>query len=365
MRQRAKRRDVKRFALSVIPLVLAACGPSEKTVSMTTSGDGVAAPAYDVGVTTVMINEFIPAEVWYPAPEGSGSTETYDVRDYAPFIVQSMLTGDAPSTYAYAAARDADVAQGKFPVVLFSHGFGGFRTQSTFLTAHLAAKGMIVIAPQHPSRDLAAVLSGGMFDTEDPQTHLLESLEFLADDTSRFAAHVDVERVATLGHSAGGGTALATALDDRIDGFVSMASGRLGPAGEGKMPNKPSFFLAGTVDKIVPAARTEEAYEAAESPSLLWTIDGVGHNGFDDLCTFGNGLGIVGVALASGLEGLLDMQPQMRSLGEDGCVPPSRPVDETFPVIRDAVTSWLTSLFDGAPTAPEVPNGLGIAVSTK
>lgn len=332
---------------------------------MKTNAAGVAAPSHDVGVTTVMINEFIPAEVWYPAPKGSGSTDTYDVRDYAPFIVQSMLTGDAPSTYSYAAARDADVAQGEFPVVLFSHGFGGFRTQSTFLTAHLAARGMIVIAPQHPSRDLAAVLSGGMFDTEDPQTHLLESLEFLADDTSRFAAHVDVERVATLGHSAGGGTALATALDDRIDGFVSMASGRLGPAGEGKMPNKPSFFLAGTVDKIVPAARTEEAYEAAESPSLLWTIDGVGHNGFDDLCTFGNGLGIVGVALASGLERLLDMQPQMRSLGEDGCIPPSRPVDETFPVIRDAVTSWLTSLFDGAPTAPEVPNGFGIAVSTK
>ena len=34
---------------------------------------------------------------------------------------------------------------------------------------------------------------------------------------------------------------------------------------------------------------------------VLWKIDGVGHNGFDDFCTFGNGTGIIGVAQASAL----------------------------------------------------------------
>lgn len=345
--------------------VIAACGPTETGSPAKGVGGDAVETVYDVGVTTVMINEFIPAEVWYPAVDGPDVTEEYDVRDFAPSIIRSMLTGNAPSTYSYPAARDAEVAGGRFPVVLFSHGFGGFRTQSTFLTAHLASRGMIVISPDHPSRDLAAALSSGTFETDDPQVHLLESLDYLVGDDTRFASHVDADRVATLGHSAGGGTALAVAADDRIDGFVSMASGRLGAAGEGKMPNKPSFFLAGSVDAIVPPSRTEEAYAAAAEPAVFWTIEGVGHNGFDDLCTFGNGLGIIGVALASGLERLLEMQPQMRSLGEDGCVPPALPVVETFPVIRDGVTSWLKALFNGAPSVPEPPEGIEVAVASK
>ncbi|MFM8390475.1 MAG: alpha/beta hydrolase family protein [Actinomycetota bacterium] len=358
---------MKRLAVPVLMLsVLApACGNRETPGGSRSVEQTPENTTYRVGVATVMVNDFISAEVWYPAVGGPAATETYDVRDFAPYIVQSMLTGDAPSTYSYPAVRDGDVASGKFPVVLFSHGFGGFRTQSTFLTAHLAAQGMIVIAPQHPSRDLAAALSGGTFDTDDPQTHLLESLDYLVGDKAKFAAHVDADRVAVVGHSAGGGTALAAGQDDRIDGLVSMASGRLGATEDEPMPAKPSFFLAGSVDKIVPASRTQAAFEAAASPSLYWNIDGVGHNGFDDLCTFGNGLGIIGVAIASGLERLLEMQPQMRTLGEDGCVPPSRPVEETFPVIRDGVTSWLKGLFAGSPSAPPVPDSVKVSVEAK
>ena len=356
---------IRKLALvAVLVVAVTACGPREGAVGVQ-GGAPASGWDYSVGVATVMINDFIPAEVWYPASVGADATETYDVRDFTPFALRSMLTGDAPSTYSYAAARDADVANGKFPVVLFSHGFGGFRTQSTFLTSYLASQGMIVIAPDHPSRDLSAALTGGTFDTDDPQIHLLESLDFLVNDTEKFAAHVDADRVATLGHSAGGGTALAAATDERIDGYVSMASGRLGPAGESPMPAKPSFFLAGSVDNVVPASRTSDAYEAAPSPSLYWNIDGVGHNGFDDLCTFGNGLGIIGVAIASGLEKLLEMQPQMRTLGEDGCVAPARPVGETFPAIRNAVASWLTGLFAGTPTAPEVPDDVKVTVNEK
>lgn len=356
---------VRKKLLAMALLVVATgCGSREASFGAA-SNDQNEGASYDVGVATVMINEFITAEVWYPAVDGADATETYDVRDFAPFIIQSMLTGDAPSTYSYNATRDAEVVNGRFPVVLFSHGFGGFRTQSTFLTSFLASKGMIVIAPSHPSRDLSAALSGGTFETDDPQTHLLESLDFLEADTSKFADHVDADRVAAIGHSAGGGTVLAVAADDRIDGYVSMASGRIGAAEKSPMPAKPSFFLAGSVDNIVPATRTQDAFEAAASPSLYWNIDGVGHNGFDDLCTFGNGLGIIGVAIASGLEKLLEMQPQMRSLGEDGCVPPARDVNETFPAIREGVASWLSALFAGSPSAPATPTDVDITVSAK
>jgi hypothetical protein len=90
----------------------------------------------------------------------------------------------------------------------------------------------------------------------------------------------------------------------------------------------------------------------------LWIIEGVGHNGFDDFCTFGNGSGIIGLAEASGLGGLLDAQPSLRRLGQDGCLPPAVPVTETFPIINHAVTAWIRALFgiDAEPVGlgPEV-----------
>jgi hypothetical protein len=175
-----------------------------------------------------------------------------------------------------------------------------------------------------------------------------------------FEGHLDLDQVAAVGHSAGGGTVLGAAADPAVDGYVSMASGALGLDEGAALPDKPSFFLAGSTDAIVPPdTRTRPAFEAAPAPSLLWIIEGVGHNGFDDFCTFGGGTGIIGVAEASGLGELLNALPGLRELGEDGCLPPSLPVADTFPIINHAVTSWLRSLFG----VDSEPVGLGPAVA--
>ncbi|MEZ5274395.1 MAG: hypothetical protein R2694_19210 [Ilumatobacteraceae bacterium] len=168
-----------------------------------------------------------------------------------------------------------------------------------------------------------------------------------------------------VGHSAGGGTIIGAAADPRVDGYVSLASGAFG--GTTGLPDVPSFFIAGAADGVVSAEEvTRPAYEASPSPSLLWIIDGVGHNGFDDFCTFGDGKGIIGLAEASGLGPLLDAQPELRALGSDGCLPPARPADTTFPLIRHAVTAWIRALFgeDPAPVGldPEVAAALEVPV---
>jgi predicted dienelactone hydrolase len=324
-----------------------------------------------VGVTTLLGPTGSLVEVWYPAVEGTTGTESYDMRDFVPESIRAILTADVDATFTYEAGRDAPVAEGTFPVVLFSHGFSGMRLQSTFLTAHLASHGMIVASPDHPSRDLNAVLSGT--NDRDPASSvadLLGALDLLlAENTvpgGLFEGRIDGEHVAALGHSAGGGTVLRAAEDPRLDGYVSMASGAFTDDGT-PLPDKASFFLAGSTDQVVPAEeRTRPAYEAAPEPSWLWIIDGVGHNGFDDFCTFGNGTGIIGVAEASGLGALLDAQPQLRALGEDGCVPPSVPVEESFPIIRHAVTAalrWMVAL-DAEPVGlgPEVADSYELDV---
>ena len=46
---------------------------------------------------------------------------------------------------------------------------------------------------------------------------------------------------------------------------------------------------------------------------------------------------------------------QFRRLGEDGCLPPAAPVEETFPIVEHAVTAFLRNLFGVDPE----PVGLG------
>jgi predicted dienelactone hydrolase len=337
--------------LVAIAASLAGCADDDDPAAGSTT---TAAPAalielaepgpFPVGVTTLTLDSGPEIEVWYPAAETASGEVTYEMRDFVPEGVRAVLTADIPAGYAFDGGRDIDVADGRFPVVLFSHGFAGVRLQSTFLTSHLASYGFVVAAPQHPTRDLLAVLSGSaQRDTEQPVSELLGSLDLVVAESeragSRFEGHVDADRVAAVGHSAGGGTAYVAADDDRIDAYVSLAAGR---AGDAPPAQKPSFFVAGAVDGIVPAAESSEpAYDSAPSPSTYWEIEGAGHNGFTDFCTFGGGTGIIGVAEQSGLGGLLDSQPQLRALGEDGCIPPAAPIEQAHPIILAGVTAWL------------------------
>jgi len=399
-------RRVRRLALSLAAvIVIASCGVDDSAEQSTpTETPSVSAPVateapvieaptttvdpvalatayaepgdFPVGVTTLQLAAGNQVEIWYPAVAGSSGTESYDVRDFVPEAIKTLLTADVPAVFEYAATRDADVADGQFPIVLFSHGFSGIRLQSTFLTSHLASWGMIVVSTDHWSRDLFHVLSAPVGDRESAVGELLASLDLIvaegASASSRFSGRVDDTRVIAVGHSAGGGTILGAAADDRVDGYVSLASG----VGIGRdtnttapleLPNKPSFFMAGALDAVTPPDTvTRPAYEQVPGPSRLWVIDGVGHNGFDDFCTFGNGKGIIGVAEASGLGPLLAAQPQLKTLGEDGCLPPAAPVADAFPIIRHAVTAQLRVWFgiDASPVGlgPEAASAYSLAV---
>lgn len=366
--------------LAVFVLVGSSCGEGGTGTSSTAVDPAVAARTYvergpfPVGVTSLQLEAGNAVEVWYPAVEGTIGTDVYDVRDFVPDSIKALLTADVPASFEYEAGRDADAAEGSFPVVLFSHGASGMRFQSTFLTSHLASWGMIVAAPDHWSRDLFHTLSTPVGDRSTSVTELLSTLDLLVSESSnpesRLSSRVDSDKVVAIGHSAGGRTVVEAAADDRIDAYISLASGVLGFGGAPdsstttvpvSIPDKPSFFMAGALDQVVSAeSATRASFEAVPAPSRLWIIDGVGHNGFDDFCTFGNGTGIIGVAIASGLGPLLESQPNLKRLGEDGCLPPAEPVDKGFPLIRHAVTAQLRTWF-GVDSAPV---GLGSEVSS-
>ena len=113
-----------------------------------------------VGIMETVWDE-VPVEVWYPATAASGQPAAYDMRNWLPAETREAIPVASPTTFTMNAYRGAAALPGSYPIVLFSHGFGGYRLQSSFLMTHLASWGFIVIAPEHPERNITTVLAMG------------------------------------------------------------------------------------------------------------------------------------------------------------------------------------------------------------
>ena len=82
---------------------------------------------------------------------------TYHLRAWLPAVIRRVIPASLNDGVTEDAFSGVPVAPGAFPVVLFSHGYGGYPEQSSFLTADIASWGMIVVAPDQQKRDLTAV----------------------------------------------------------------------------------------------------------------------------------------------------------------------------------------------------------------
>ncbi|QBX35602.1 alpha/beta fold hydrolase [Paracoccus liaowanqingii] len=140
----------------------------------------------------------LEAEIWYPAAQGTPPGGTYDtiLRDG---VTPAVLTG--------AAARDADPAQGSFPLVILSHGYPGNRHLMSHLGENLASKGYVVVAADHPDSTYAdqGAFASTLVNRAVDQRFLLDSMAGLDDD---LAAVTDADRAAVVGYSMGGYGAL-------------------------------------------------------------------------------------------------------------------------------------------------------------
>lgn len=318
---------------------------------------------FAAGVTTLSLKASGPlVEVWYPATPASvkGHTQaSYNVATWLPTALRTLIpAGFDGAIYRTDAYRGVPVASGRFPLVVFTHGYSGFRDQSTFLTTRLASWGFVVAAPDLPDNDLTAVLSGktsqGITADIAEQQQVITLMADDAQASGMFHGHIDVSRVAAIGHSLGGAISEAlAAADPRVTTFIGMAGATVGSFGQTTsgatsiVPDKPGMLMVGTADQIASPTGIAKAFTAMKSPKRLVTLHNFGHLVFSDICEIGAGKG--GLLAIAG-EVHIAVPPSLKKLASDGCNAPDTPVSQGWPVIRQSVTAQLRHVFGFDPS---------------
>ncbi|MCV6589170.1 MAG: prolyl oligopeptidase family serine peptidase [Marinobacterium sp.] len=108
-------------------------------------------------------------------------------------------------------ALGADIADGRFPLAVISHGSGGSQLGYRSIAIDLAKRGFVVALPLHPGnnfRDNRA--AGSVANWTNRPKHIAAAIDHLL-AAGRFSASIDAQKVVVIGHSAGGYSALAVA----------------------------------------------------------------------------------------------------------------------------------------------------------
>lgn len=313
-----------------------------------------------VGETTLTLpTDGAPVEVWYPATKASvaGKPEgTYDIADWLPPTLKKLVPTNYAVTYPSGGVRGVPAAPGRYPLVVFSHGYAGFRDQSTFLTARLASWGFVVAAPDHYSRDLTEVLggpTGATAKTTDVQD-LMATIALMkaqnASASSPFHGRIDLSLIGAVGHSAGGAAVEAlAATDPHVTTFIGLAGATVGAFAQTTsgpdsiVPRQPGLLMSGTSDHVVSHTSIIKAYGRLHDPKRLILIRGAGHLVFADLCEIGSSQGGL-LSIAAVLH--VPVPPSLVPLASDGCSAPDLAPPLAWPVIRQAVTAQLRHVFD-------------------
>jgi predicted dienelactone hydrolase len=186
-----------------------------------------------------------------------------------------------------AATVDADVARGRFPLIVFSHGACSLPELSTTYTRGLATFGFVVVAPSHPGTLAGDCALDGVIDS---YLHRVIEVQGAADwmlaqardPSSPFYRHVDPRRLGVSGHSYGGQTTLRVLAADRR--FLAGVALQPAPI-SGITIEQPLLVIGAERDSIVPfETASRPAFELGTGPRYLVEILDAGHCAVTDAC---------------------------------------------------------------------------------
>ena len=267
--------------------------------------EGEELPLYDRSFTV---------EIWYPARLKPGQLPggQYSVMSRNPKIT-ATLHGKA--------VRDAAALkqEGKFPLVIISHGYPGNRFLMAHLGENLASKGYVVASIDHPDStfDDIQAFHSTLYNRPLDQRFILSQLSVLSKTSSSFLNGVlDADNTAVIGYSMGGyglvnnigggfsdniasdnpslkrllyrhttgNPDYRSQLDSRIKAGVAIApwgmtSGYWRPE-DLKAIEVPVLYISGSVDSVAGYEKgTRAIFEhAVNSDRYLLTFQNAGHN---------------------------------------------------------------------------------------
>lgn len=304
---------------------------------------------YKAGVTTIMVGGS-PVEIWYPS-DVSGPADIYDLRAWLPDDYNAAIAQDAPTTYTTTASRDVPAsADGPFPVVLFSHGFAAYRLQSSFLTAHLATWGYVVVAPDHPERglkqvltDLASVTPGDGRDVIALKAGYEAALLASATPGDKLEGKLDASKLALSGHSAGGAASIALAADAALTDKLKLVLAYTPAVNADTALISPELVaISGTRDTVTSASSIRGYINRAANPRRYIAIKDAGHLAPSDLCVIGRERGgILKIAQDSGIS----INTLLRSLANNGCTQRDLRVERAWPILTHMSVAHLRRAF--------------------
>ncbi|WP_428963730.1 alpha/beta hydrolase family protein [Micromonospora fluostatini] len=235
-------------AILLTALLSAGCATTATTPGGAPPTSRAPGGAYAVGVRTLTLDPTserpLPLTVWYPAD-------------------------------------GAEVADGRFPVVVYSHGLHSLPELHAALTTRWAAAGFVVAAPTYPHTNRHAARFTRADVRHQPADGWRVIRHLVRLDARRgdpLAGHLDTRRIAAAGHSAGGFTTagmFAAGHHARLRAGIVIAGGAL--AGSFAGPDRPVLFVHGTADPIVPVTAGRAAYQRVRGPSAFLGLLGQGH----------------------------------------------------------------------------------------
>ena len=256
-------------------------------------------------------------QAWYPASDVTGLEPEVWNPDFAvvgPALAERLgfpgfflsHVGDIPS----ASYRDAPAVSGRLPVIVYSHGWTGFRTIALHQMESLASRGFIVLAADHTYGSVAEVFPNGDVVAYDPRALPAEDddgyneaaeelVETFAADIvatlnaleqgrsgpfARLLAEPDLDRIGVYGHSTGGGAAVRACIEDErcqavlgMDAWVAPIPDRV----VARELSQPALFMRSDTWRGTPNdGRLRGLAERSPAESYWIGIEGAGHNDF-------------------------------------------------------------------------------------